>query len=444
MSKPHSPGSNGEDTNADDTLICGFGQKEESDSVNSGHMHQIGGSTTADNRCKNETKGIHSSLLVGFGGDCANSDYSGSGDNMGEMAQVDITAMINQHDHGIVDDQNAHDDSEMIQARSSFTQKQHSQQDDTEHRTVPKNISHPTKPTQHARPLVPRTSSYKSVNSDCDTGDTDAASMASEDAVVLMVNVVVEGDGEDGGEEGGKAKKKKVQHEVVGRIFKGEQNTDYESIPIEFEIENGPSNNQSWSPFPNGGGARDLSDSNNNNTGILGGFNRQISSLGGRASETEMAWDKLDANQRVGVLKQPLNSGTVSFDDTAVSINDGEQLFGENGETGKAKRAVSFQSFSLSYPSDMDNQHRLSSGGTDLNLDVIEEDEDSTSASGANDSSDSPVPRGSYYSPSNQPKPMGEHARSMAKQLSFKVDAKVGFADTKKTRKELFYLLEIL
>ena len=381
-----------------DTLICGFGPRRRGGDANS---------ISSDNNIMEN--GLNSSLICGFGGGDGNSHGSGStGGRGGEQVTTSI----------------------MVPAR------------DTPSSAYSTSIPIPTKTEDSASRGITRLDSNKSLSS-----EGDSMSMASEDAVVLMLNMLEEeGDNNIGGEHG-KDNEKFITDEVCGRVFKRQSITDYESIPTELEIDSGALD-QSWSASlhnnNNHNSDKKILQTDNENKVVeeLNSHSKDLvtKSIPPQATTPESQQTAFDtrpggpSQHPKQCLKQTGMATTKN-----VSINNHATYIAENGErngesnVGKGrnirtnKPTVSFQSLGsnnhVSFPS------AVGSSEVDQNLDVIEEDESDSSTvasdlkysmlSEATDVVSDASSSGSdpdFFSSTNLT-PIGEHAKSMARQL---------------------------
>ena len=414
-----------------DTLICGFGPRRrrgggDANSISSDNYGTEGG---VDNMETNGG-GLNSSLICGFGGD---GNSHGSGSTIGRGEQFTSSSVM-------VTTANI-----PSSAYSSTS------------------ISIPTKTEEgSATRGIPRMDSSKSISSEGDM------SMASEDAVVLMINMLEEaGDIIGGDHHHGNNKdhneKYFTDEEVCGRVFKRQSITDYESIPTELEIESGALDQSNWSTsLPNNNHNSDKKKLTVNNENKVEKLNSH--------SEAEGLYTKSMIPQTTPELQPPYDtrSGPSSqpqkqcLKQTSltknVSINNHATYIAENGESNLAKGrnnirtnkpTVSFQSISSSNNNNhMTFPSAVGSSEVDQNLDVIEEDESSDSSTVASDlkysmlseaatdvssrvSSDASSGSDPYFSSTNLI-PIGEHAKSMARQL--KMNPSHGGGSTKRVR----------
>ena len=402
--------SEGDDTTASreesDTLICGFGLRRtqgDSNSLDSSDNFGIGGLNNADTE-------LNSSLICGFG----DNSY-GSRSSRGDIIVGVIEESISTMHHKVTDINKEVTENEIDSDKVKSSKVNVSAQNNGDHFFQ---IPIPTKTVCNSSMSVPRMDS-KSVSSEGES----MVSMASEDAVVLMVNMLEEDISEN----------KEFQDEVCGRIFKRQQTSDYESIPIELEIENGVLD-QSWSSLPN------------NHISDRSGFGHEdvetkklvpegdifLHSRGHRTSlknTGQPQQQKQLSSKQVGPAPHIKSSNSTTY----MSEKGGNNVKGRNS---CGKSTVSFQSLGNTFsgfPSSVDQvqQRRRPSGAE--NLDVIKED-DNDSSTVATDLKNSFLSQGTAlskvsdsssgdtsFSSSSRLNPIGEHAKSMARQ--FKMDA---------------------
>ncbi|KAL7554470.1 hypothetical protein ACHAWF_017925 [Thalassiosira exigua] len=455
----------GRDSEESDTLICGFGPRggrrdsaysaataestgeilDGLDGLNPnfapGNCEGNGGPSpgpvgAGDVGGRDGEKDMKSSLICGFGfADDKSYGSDASGDVLGAMGKL------------LGDDDDAPQDVKealLAMGSSAGVPAENGEIVSTERGEDVYMVSIPTKTSDDEKDTskpkgrgIPRMDSSKSMSSDGDE------SILSEDAVVLMVSMLEESEWEGGEKDKGK-KKKSREEEVCGRVFKRQSLTDYESIPTELEIDNSALD-QSLTPASG---------------------NLDPGKMGNNASTAK------DRDSRRGLSEVPLKEGTKSQTNPSDAyagiykpkpnlkaskpINNGAEYV-EGGEGGSAETTTSeggsapgkqpAVSFATGF--DQDQTHRRRSSGAEYQntleyLDVIQEDGDDDSstavgavskasvashasdskASDADEASSSAASRSggrSYDSTSSLPKLMGEHARSMAKQLSARV-----------------------
>ena len=418
-----------------DTLICGFGPRRRGGDANSISSDNFYGTEVGvDMNMGENGGGLNSSLICGFGGVGGDGNSHGSGSTIGRGEQVTSSSVM-------VTTANI-----PSSAYSSTS------------------ISIPTKTEEgSATRGIPRMDSSKSISSEGDM------SMASEDAVVLMINMLEEAGDIGGDHHHGNNKdhneKYFADEEVCGRVFKRQSITDYESIPTELEIESGALDQQSsWSTsLPNNNHNSDNKKLIVNNENKVEKLNSHSEGLYTKSIIPQTTPELQPASDtRSGPSSQPQKQclkQTTSLTKN-VSINNHATYIAENGESNVAtkgrnnirtnKPTVSFQSISSS---SNNNNHMtcpsaVGSSEVDQNLDVIEEDESSDSSTVASDlkysmlseaatdvssrvSSDASSGSDPYFSSTNLI-PIGEHAKSMARQL--KMNPSHGGGSTKRVR----------
>lgn len=462
-------GGDGDDTSREsDTLICGFGPRR-----TRGDSNSVDSSDNIFSSDDMNEKAMHSSLICGFGGD---GNSYGSGSSAGDIFAVlgnkmcHTTTATNCKEGGEFSftsnenitckngERTTNDTGDLLRRGAKLSVGNHSVSNmNSNHVSAayPTSIPVATKTTEDSvedpRKLsVPRMDSSKSISSEGEM------SMASEDAVVLMINMLEEVDGDKS--EKDEADKRAAQDRVCGRVFKGQKTNDYESIPIELEIDNCALDQS----YPDS----DQPDMIDNTT----------------TPEKEARWviheeRTKSMTHRPTSTSQPLSSEatltgipqhnkqqsqrkTGSAVAKHVSINNSAKYIEENkgniivkGRNSCGKTAVSFQSLNNNYgfPSAVDQvQQRRRSSGVDQNLDVIKEDDNDSStaatdlkssfvsqATGSSKVSDASSSGDASHSSSRRRlNPIGEHAKSMARQLKMDgiVDASSCGAPLKRIR----------
>ncbi|KAL7540936.1 hypothetical protein ACHAXR_010487 [Thalassiosira sp. AJA248-18] len=442
----------GDDTTASresDTLICGFGpRRARGDSTSVDSSDNLFG-TSSDGIIN--VKDMQSSLICGFG--CDGNSY-GSGSSGGDIFAARENRIIysdtTNNTEGCTvsvsrEDTRLENGKRTTPLSLHKEKKGHSSSNDsasTDQDIVPAahctSIPIPTKTTENSREdsinlAVPRMDSSKSISSEGEM------SMASEDAVVLMINMLDEVD-EDWGEKD-KVDKISSQDKVCGRVFKRQYTNDYESIPIELEIDNG-ARDQSWPSLPiNLGADKHMSISEKEKHRLVpeedwmtSKSHRPISNpqpLSPKAAKTGLSQHQKQQSHKTGstlAKHVSINNST-----TYIEENRGNNIV--KGRNICSKASVSFQSLSNNYttgfPSAVDQvQQRRRSSGVDQNLDVIREDDNDSStaatdlknsfvsqATGSSKVSDASSSGDASFSSSSRLNPIGEHAKSMARQL---------------------------
>lgn len=463
-----------------DSLICGFGPRR--------GRRISGDDSSASAGASNNMDDVNASLICGFGGGDGNS-FTSSGQSMDSNTIAALfednqtngnTNSLNNHQttqqsqlgrdnshntnngghhypqaspHTERNEKNGHDHLSTVAAHSEAN-------DDIQVEHLPLTVPTKTDPSGSPRRPIPRVSSSRSVGSEGDM------SMASEDAIVLMINML------ENGEEGSDDvinDKGADEKEIIGRVYKKKPTDDYASIPVELEI-----NPSSWESM--------LSPASSN-LGRQADTGRRRSTgpvqIGKSAEKTH---DKRLRRSSDGILVSTSSSTAIEpkphhspvrsepiIDKTVPKLYD-EPLSKKDAEKHQAStvskstaRHVSInnnvshidnvspsqppsyqtktgepvKSFAMGFPSTIEpiQPERRRSSGMDQGLDVIAEDEatdDSTAANSVFKSSQTSkastragsqssatsyedVIEDSFSMPTAEP--MGEHAKSMARQL---------------------------
>lgn len=474
-----------------DSLICGFGPRR-------GRRISGDDSYASAGASNNNMDDVNASLICGFGGGDGNS-FTSSGQSMDSNTIAALlednqtngnTNSLNNHQttqqsqlgrdnshntnngghrypqaspHTERNEKNGHDRLSTVAAHSEAN-------GDIQVEHLPLTVPTKTDPSGSPRRPIPRVSSSRSVGSEGDM------SMASEDAIVLMINML------ENGEEGSDDvinDKGADEKEIIGRVYKKKPTNDYASIPVELEI-----NPSSWesmlSPASSNLG-RQADTSRRRSTGPV-----QI------GKSTEKTHDKRLRRSSDGILastmavrsederrqqssstaieskphhspvrSEPIIDKTVPklYDDpfsdaekhqastvsksTArhVSINNNvshiDNVPPSQPTSYQTKTGEPVKSFAMGFPTTIEpiQPERRRSSGMDQGLDVIAEDEatdDSTAANSvfkSSQTSKASTRAGSQSSATSYEdviedafsmptaEPMGEHAKSMARQL---------------------------
>lgn len=250
----------GDDSDKSDSLICGFGPRR--------GRRISGDDSSASAGASNNMDDVNASLICGFGGGDGNS-FTSSGQSMDSNMIATLiednqtkgnTNSLNHHQttpqsqlgrdnshntnngghshyphasphterNGLSDALDGKNDNYHLSTVTAHSETNHDIQ--VEHR--PLTVPTKTDPSGSPRRPIPRVSSSRSVGSEGDM------SMASEDAIVLMINML------ENGEEGSDDvinNKGADEKEIIGRVYKKKPTNDYASIPVELEI-----NPSSW------------------------------------------------------------------------------------------------------------------------------------------------------------------------------------------------------
>ena len=460
MSSKHSY--DGDDSDKSDSLICGFGPRR-------GHTESIDDSTAVGGASaryidvKEDGDVLNASLICGFGGGDGNSFSSsgqstGSGDMLAALMEHEMNAktinekndqtrqQLGNGDHSNVSPRA--DENGLGAASKNSNMDGKNERDEVSRNNNAIRIEHvpftvPTKIEEGGlRRGVPRVSSSRSI------GSEGGLSMASEDAIVLMINMLENSD--DGSND---AKNDKREDEIIGRVYKTKPNGNYDSIPIELEI------NANWesmvSPPTKQPGRH--KQNRRGSDGVVGGATSDKNSLDKRLRRSSdgmlaatMAVREEERRQSSSPTVEPKPPKTAlraepiidnplpkpqSVEEAMkspvrhVSINNNvEQIDKTNSEHVK--------SYTVGFPAVVEPiQTRRRSSGMDVALDVIAEDEsdDSTAANSILKSSltsknsskqasqsaavayEDVIDEDSFRMPAAEP--LGEHAKSMAMQL---------------------------
>jgi len=237
------------DTNGDgDDLICGFGTRHSP-------TEESGDSRDYDNT----RKSADNTLICGFGGDAGSSSSHGSAIKLPQEAMPEAKEGILSNGSSGNDPQHHNGDHQKLLS-DIITNLIEQPFDDTVETPLPE----PIEPTQEAifsintkvldgrsvrRPGRRRNSRGDQSGSSTTSCDMSFVSMASEDAVVLMHDLL-----SDSEREGQNQAHKSSSHtEVCGRVYRHVPNVDYDDLPTELEIEGHRihhSNKKEVSPFP--------------------------------------------------------------------------------------------------------------------------------------------------------------------------------------------------
>ncbi|KAL9183930.1 hypothetical protein ACHAXT_002016 [Thalassiosira profunda] len=445
-----SPGGGGDDATAttdhsahsahSDSLICGFGPRprHRGDST-------IGSSDVDDSH---RTGGHNkSSLICGFGGDAGSSRASGDGssDNLERMlAKLEGRAKTGRDDDGDgiggavvrtapVDcggrkapaPQDRADDGATNVVTVSVPTKFDGASSANNHNNRPRGL-----PRSESSKSMGSASSNKQLSSDL--------SMASEDAVVLMINRLGEdgempggggGNGDDASIEAVTRNGKRPPSNVAGRVFKGQPAGDYQSIPTELELDSEvlEQTRSSWRAAPASA------------TGLLTA-GRIKEKAARRSSAPEIATTRGPPRGPTGAAGHAAagRPKRIAPIDDKGEIESGNKVSQRASPPGP-QPAVAFQPPHGSHPPLAPspatiNQHASHRRRRSDNLDVIREDDFSASASAgthnniktsvasraSNASLDSAATSGDsslQLDASRRRDPIGAHARSMARQL---------------------------
>ena len=484
-----------------DSLICGFGPRRK---------RRISGddSSASAGASNDHMDDVNASLICGFGGGDGNS-FTSSGQSIDSNTIAALfednqtngnTNSLNNHQTTTQQSQLGKDDSHSTNnggynypQASPHTERNgkndhdrlgtvaaHSEaNDDIQVQHFPLTVPTKTDPSGSPRRPIPRVSSSRSVGSDSrSVGSEGDMSMASEDAIVLMINML------ENGEEGSDDvinDKGADEKEIIGRVYKKKPTNDYASIPVELEI-----NPSSWESM--------LSPASSNLGRQADTGRRRSAGPGHIGKSTEKTHDKRLRRSSEGILastmavrtederrqqssstaiepkprnspvrSEPIIDKTVPklYDDplskkdaekhqasTApkstvrhVSINNNvshiDNVPPSHPPSYQTKTGEPVESFAMGFPTTIEpiqpERRRLS--GMDQGLDVIAEDEatdDSTAANSiykSSQTSKASTRAGSQSSATSYEdliedsfsmptaEPMGEHAKSMARQL---------------------------
>ena len=438
----------GDDTTASgesDTLICGFGpRRARRDSTSVDSSDNLFGASD-----DNMDKDMKSSLICGFG----DGNSRGSASSSGEIiAALEKSILYNDKPKG-VDREFAVSTGDGPNGDSSMPsgERKKNENEDSIHNgssLIHEDLIFPV-PTQNTSIEVPtktavntRDASAKSPLSRFDSsrsvGSDGEMSMASEDAVVLMISMLEEVDGDVDDTTSGR---QSTQENVCGRVFKRQLTNDYDSIPIELEIDSGALD-QPWTPhkiYPvasRQSAAVDLSVPEEKETHQDVLTEDHTASKMHHASPAEPFSSNDHMNNHDPKMSKTSLAKQVSINNTNTYIDENKGNSTTKGRNASSKSSVSFQPLNNNYT---DFEERRRSSVADQNLDVIKED-DNDSSTIATDLKDSFVSQGTGSSSkisdassrsggdpfsSMKLKPVGEHAKSMARHL--KMD---GIVDT--------------
>jgi hypothetical protein len=239
MSNKHSD--DGDESDKSDSLICGFGPRRRG-RAESTDDSTFAGASAGDNDTKEGSNALNSSLICGFGGGGGDGNsFASSGQSTGSdmLAALMEDEMNGKTAHTTNDQTNRklgngdHSAAENGSATSNNINTDVKNERDKVSRsnyelrieTAPLTVPTKTSSSPSGRRAIPRVSSNRSIGSEGDL------SMASEDAIVLMSNLLE--DSEDGSND---AMDNKAQNEIIGRVYKKRPSDKYDSIPFELEI----------------------------------------------------------------------------------------------------------------------------------------------------------------------------------------------------------------
>lgn len=417
------------DSDKSDSLICGFGPRR-------GHAGSI---SSGDNDELNEN------LICGFGrggdgGSFASSGQStGSGDILAAMKGGDIinghtvaNTATNQTKQQIGNgDQSQPLSRAAADTRGEVSPINNDMNEHEENYQKDIQIQHiPTKTDDGGDDSSPRR--RRSI------GSEGGLSMASEDAIVLMMNMLENSD-EDGSNDG---MSDEAGNEIIGRVYKKKPSEDFDSIPIELEI----NTSSMVSPPPiRHQDRRSVGDVGRTTSKIALDTNQRRKSDGVLAA-TGKKDEEIKQSPSPVVKSQPPNSALSAEQMMGIPLpkqpQNVEQAIPlpkkDNGGNNLSSQPITIQtntepkkSFTPAVP-----LSRRRSSGMDVCLDVIAEDESDestaashsvlkssqssktsskqTSQSGAAAFEDI-IDESSFSMPNSEP--LGEHAKSMAMQL---------------------------
>lgn len=236
-------------------LICGFGRRRR-------HTEESGDKIFSDRSGDN-------TLICGFGGD--GGSCSSAGDSMQEALQEGMAHWVFEGGDNMVPglrEGSTGSESQLNppmngdgllsdlltnleEAEVDDSMKETSEQEQTAEVSV-YSVSTKVDDGSGVR-RVPRRRSNRSLDESGNSSTFDDMSMASEDAIVLMLDLLNESDNEDRGKE----HKRRPHTEICGRIYRHVPNVDYDHLPMELEIGGDTprhgkphSNNNDISPLP--------------------------------------------------------------------------------------------------------------------------------------------------------------------------------------------------
>jgi hypothetical protein len=236
----------GDDSDKSDSLICGFGPRRRG-RAESMDDSTYAGASALDIDTKEGGSALNSSLICGFGGGGDENSFVSSGQSTGsdmfaalmedemngKTAQTTIDQTKQQLGNVEHSQASARASENGLGATSNNTnvKNERDQVSRTNYElrieTVPLTVPTKTDSSPGPRRGLPRVSSNRSVGSEGDL------SMASEDAIVLMSNLL-ENNSEDGSND---AMNNKAENEIIGRVYKSRPSDKYDSIPFELEID---------------------------------------------------------------------------------------------------------------------------------------------------------------------------------------------------------------
>lgn len=434
-----------DDSDKSDSLICGFGPRRGHDESESIDDSTTVGASSGDADIKEISETLNSSLIIGFGrgdgGSFASSGQSTGGEEMNGKTVYQTKQQAQESPRPAADTMGA-----TTTNNNYVSGKSELDEDYAEIRIQHMPLSVPTKKGDSSNTSVPRREISR-VNSNRSVGSEGGWSMASEDAIVLMTNMLENSeDGSDGGMSDEDA------NEIIGRIYKKRVSDKDDQIPFELEI-----NTSSMISPPL--------------------RHRSVGDIGGTTT-LEKSLDKSRRRASDGILtagskveeRQPSSSPSVTHNQPPNSAVRAEQnILGkplpkppQNAEQAiPLPRKDDTGNMSSQPPNNQTNneppksftsgfsagvepmQSRRLSNGMDLCLDVIEEDEsdESTATNSILKSSQTSKTSSKQTSqsaavafediiedvfPMPTSEPLGEHAKSMAVQL--------GMVDTPKRR----------
>ncbi len=222
-----------------DSLICGFGPRRgraESESIDDSTTV---GASSGDVDTKEISETLNSSLIIGFGrgegGSFASSGQSTGGGEEMNGKTVNTSSYQTKLQLGGDQSQESSRASADTMGAATPTNKYVSGKSELDETTSEIRIQHmplsiPTKKGDSSNTSVPRRELSR-VNSNRSVGSEGGWSMASEDAIVLMTNLLENSDnGSDGGVSDEDA------NEIIGRVYKKRLSDKDDQIPFELEI----------------------------------------------------------------------------------------------------------------------------------------------------------------------------------------------------------------